>query len=226
MTGKELLEGMSFVEDELVQESESKRRKKKPLVGWLSMAACLCIVAGSVFAWKYQSRSGNEFALMENAADMEEAVCDGNEEAAENMQEIALQEIPFTAQYIKVNSTRTETSGIAVIQTRDELNEYCEIHESRWNDTESDVPDICDRYDETFFAGQELLIFVPEYRNGITGYEIQSICSNLDNGWLIEGKAVKGEDGSETGNQWCILLEIPKGQIDDDDTITLDLKNE
>lgn len=67
MKGKDLLEAMSLVDDKYVDEAENKRLKRGMPIGWLSMAACLCILIGGAMFW-LQPRAGNDCAPMENAA--------------------------------------------------------------------------------------------------------------------------------------------------------------
>lgn len=67
MTGKDLLEAMGLVDERYVDEAENKRLKRGVPMGWLSMAACLCIlIAGAIF-W-LQPEVSNDCAVMENAA--------------------------------------------------------------------------------------------------------------------------------------------------------------
>ena len=47
MNGKDLFEGMSFVDERFVEEAESMRIPKRTVAPWIkitSMAACLCLV--------------------------------------------------------------------------------------------------------------------------------------------------------------------------------------
>lgn len=51
MNGKDLLEGLGFVEDALIAEAEARRRR--PALKWLGAAACFCVMLGSLFLlWK------------------------------------------------------------------------------------------------------------------------------------------------------------------------------
>lgn len=67
MTGKDLLVAMSLVDEKYVDEAENKRLKRSLPMGWLSMAACLCILIGGAIFW-LQPRCGSDCAPMENAA--------------------------------------------------------------------------------------------------------------------------------------------------------------
>ena len=51
MNGKDILQGMSFISDELVQEADSQPiRKRNPWKKWLPLAACLCLILGGAFS--------------------------------------------------------------------------------------------------------------------------------------------------------------------------------
>ena len=45
MNGKDLLEGLNHVEDRYVDEAEYGKLRKRVPVGWISMAACVCLIA-------------------------------------------------------------------------------------------------------------------------------------------------------------------------------------
>lgn len=52
MTGLELLEGLSFVDERFIQEAENARLGRSiPWMKWLSVAACLCILVVGAFAF-------------------------------------------------------------------------------------------------------------------------------------------------------------------------------
>lgn len=67
MTGKDLLEAMSLVDEKYVDEAESKHLKRGMPLTWLSMAACLCILICGAMFW-LQPEVSNDGAVMENAA--------------------------------------------------------------------------------------------------------------------------------------------------------------
>lgn len=230
MTGRELLESMNFVEDEIVHESEYRRVRKKSFMGLISMAACLCIIIGSVLAWKYQFVNGADSVSMENASGMEQMVSDGNEEAGECPEaDDPLQGVPFVAQYIKTDGKRgyTDAPESTVIQSRDELDEYYSANRSQYDlehDAGAGFKDVCDQYDESFFAENDLLLIVPGQESDVARYEIQSLQPQDNGSWLLVGKVYIREEASENVNQWQILLEVPKDMICDDDTIVFDFE--
>lgn len=56
MNGKDLFNGMSFVEERLVNEAETDRPEcvRTPWKRWTAFAACLCIlIAGAVYGWDH-----------------------------------------------------------------------------------------------------------------------------------------------------------------------------
>lgn len=72
MNGKDLLEAMSLVDEKYVDEAENKGLKRGMPMGWLSVAACLCVLIGGALFW-LQPWAGSDSASAENmaAADME-----------------------------------------------------------------------------------------------------------------------------------------------------------
>ena len=67
MNGKDLFEGMSFVDERFVEEAESKRIPRRTLAPWIkitSMAACLCLVLFGLHSlMPDQSREDSELNL-------------------------------------------------------------------------------------------------------------------------------------------------------------------
>ena len=51
MNGKDLLEAMGSVDEKFVDEAENKIVRKRIPMGWLSAAACLCILIGGAMLW-------------------------------------------------------------------------------------------------------------------------------------------------------------------------------
>lgn len=73
MTGKELFEGMSYVDERFVDEAENKSIPKRTGSHWLkvtSMAACLCLIVFSLYNLnQYINRGATEGTIGENVAD-------------------------------------------------------------------------------------------------------------------------------------------------------------
>lgn len=67
MNGNDLLRAMGHADEQYVAEAETKGLRKGLPLGWLSMAACLCILIGGALFW-LQLRTGSDSTAMENAA--------------------------------------------------------------------------------------------------------------------------------------------------------------
>lgn len=65
MNGRELLEAMGHVEERYVDEAEYKMPRKSIPLGWISAAACLCILIGGAMLW-IQPQVTNDSTAMEN----------------------------------------------------------------------------------------------------------------------------------------------------------------
>lgn len=235
MTGKELLEGMSFVKDEIVQESEERPARKRQYTRLLSMAACLCVVIAGVFAWEYFSRpqqleaAGGISSEIDGEANFQQ---ESAEETPEDMMNY-----PFEAEYIRISADRTELEepemmpiqSVRLIRSARELDEYLQknkaLAHSENSETGEALPVSFERYDEAFFSEKDLLLITPEQESNTSGYEIQSLHPDSSNGWVIEGIAFTQDHGAADEAQWQILLEIPKDLITPDDKIVLNIKN-
>lgn len=110
MTGLELLEGLSFVDERYIAEAENAHRKQgAPWMKVLSVAACLCILLVGALAYKGLLYSGTTESCADTAASVSEAVpetmaaCDteeaGQEEPASPAEQAAGEQhrVPYAA---------------------------------------------------------------------------------------------------------------------------------
>lgn len=67
MNGRELLEAMSFIDDELLAASEAPRRKT-PWKRWAALAACLCILVLGTFSFRQMEKSAKTEAAADQCA--------------------------------------------------------------------------------------------------------------------------------------------------------------
>lgn len=85
MNGKDLLEAMGHVDEKYVDEAEYRTLKRRLPVGWLSVAACLCLlIGGAMFLLKPgysndcaampESNSGSNMAMDSNVAETDAAM--------------------------------------------------------------------------------------------------------------------------------------------------------
>ena len=84
MSGKDLFEGMSYVDERFVDEAENKTLPKRIVSPWIkiaSMAACLCLIIFSLYNLQPYLRGETEGIAGEGAADaMPEGVLEDEKE--------------------------------------------------------------------------------------------------------------------------------------------------
>ncbi len=67
MNGKELMEGLSYLSEEYVQQAQdAPKRKRKPLRMWGTLAACLCVLLLGVWGFLPRAEKSEEFVSGEN----------------------------------------------------------------------------------------------------------------------------------------------------------------
>lgn len=119
MTGLELLEGLSFVDERFIDEAENARfQKGTSWMKWLSVAACLCILIVGAFAFgqmlpqisKDAFEAVPEAAAPEAAPEMnDETEAAGSEECAPESAEITAGELQSVASAVlRVTKLREE----------------------------------------------------------------------------------------------------------------------
>ena len=74
MNGKDLLEAMTYVDEKYVDEAEKQSLKRSVPLGWLSAAACLCILIGGAVFLLQPGVSKDCAAMPENGSVMEDSV--------------------------------------------------------------------------------------------------------------------------------------------------------
>lgn len=233
MSAKELLEGMCYVNERFVDEAEHHTIQKKSARPWMRLipiAACLCIlVAGAIgFGDLLFSLSGSTESMKEDDQLQQESINFPGAAGGDPQSWV------YQKQYIRTDGGEeiTEYPLYEIIRSREELNRYYEEHkdiydlerrEAVYADSSIGFLDACDRYDEAFFAQRDLIILVLAEGSGSVRHEIQSIRPYYDNSWLLTGRRIVPEIGTDDIAQWHLLIEIEKNLIGEDDTIVLDL---
>ena len=110
MSGKDLFEGMSYVDERFVDEAENKSYPKRIVSPWIkvtSMAACLCLIIFSLYTLQPYLRGETEGTSGQEAADampegaLENIVDQESQIATVAPAEGAVGEIPNTILYVE-----------------------------------------------------------------------------------------------------------------------------
>lgn len=125
----------------------------------------------------------------------------------------------FDAQYIRTNGGPEEGYPYhAVISSRAELEAYYESHkdifdlerrETVYSDSTIGFLDACDRYDDTYFERQNLVLIVLQEGSGSIRHEITDVRRNMENGgWDITIDSKAPEVVTDDMAQWHLFLEV------------------
>lgn len=241
MSGKELLAGMSYVEERFVDEAENqtiKRGHAGPWIKLLPVAACLCIMlVGVIRFWNMHPFSAGN---TESFSDNQESVMDigqsygGEESEHEKPVGGDPQSWLYQAQYIRTDGSKEDAQYplLVVIRSRTELEQYyhdnkdlydLERREKVYSDSTIGFLDACDQYDDAFFAGKDLIILVLEESSGSIRHEIQGIRPYQNDSWQLTGRRITPEECTDDMAQWHILIEIEKNLIAEDEEIVLEM---
>ena len=211
MSGRELLEGMSYVDERFVDEAETQTIKKRVINPWmrlLPVAACLCILlVGVVHIWDL---------LPFNATSVDP------------------QSWLYQTQYIRTDggNESSQYPSYVIIHSRDELEQYydnnkeiydLEQHEQVYLDTTIGYLDAIEQYDDAFFTDRDLIILVLEEGSGSIRHEVNGIRPYYDNTWQLTVRRITPEVCTDDMAQWHLLIEVQKNLIAEDETIVVDL---
>lgn len=233
MSGKELLEGMSYVDERFVDEAEHQTIKKRSISPWMKLlpvAACLCILlVGAVSIWdmmpfnaKSESAAGDQESMQE--------ISDGSDTAMGGDPQSWL----YQTQYIRTDGgdESTQYPSYFVIRSREELEQYyednktvydLEHHDQVYSDTTIGFLDAIELYDDAFFTDRDLIILVLEEGSGSIRHEVNGIRPYYDNTWQLSVRRITPEVCTDDMAQWHLLIEVQKDLISEDESIVLDV---
>lgn len=132
--------------------------------------------------------------------------------------------INYDVQYIRTNGYQegAEYPFVKIIHSVEELNAYyhankdkydLERHEKVYSDTTIGFLDACDKYDETYFEKQKLIIVLLEEGSGSVRHKVESVIMGTDDICYIAIDTIVPEVGTDDMAQWHILIEL-EGDVD------------
>lgn len=206
MTGTELFEALSFVDETYIQEAENANLgRNTPWMKVLSVAACLCILLTGVYAYsRMQSKSA-----MESMAEPEAAAQEAVEEEAAPAEAPAATEAA-AAPKEEVRSEASYESGEGFSAAAGELEQIpfarLEIMQVLEEGKFTVVVDATDENPTSLEAGMELTLVVdPSKIPGGDG-EIQNDLSGITENTLVAVEDGAYDAGSNTLYAACLLL--------------------
>ena len=135
----------------------------------------------------------------------------------------------FEAQYIRTDGYSEDKNYPfhVVINSREELEAYYEANkevfdlerkEKVYSDTTIVFWDACDKYDDSYFERQNLVLIVLEEGSGSIRHEITDVRPHSNEngtlvGWDITIDRIVPEVGTDDMAQWHLLLEVQMGDV-------------
>ena len=242
MSGKELLEGMSYVDERFVDEAEHQTIKKRSVSPWMKLlpvAACLCILlVGVVSIWDmlpFNAKSTEGSMMGDQESALDNGLVDGGEESESQKPAGGdPQSWLYQTQYIRTDGgdESSQYPSYVIIHSRAELEQYyednkmvydLEHHEQVYSDTTIGFLDAKEQYDDAFFADRDLIILVLEEGSGSIRHEVNSIRPYYDNTWQLTVRRITPEVCTDDMAQWHLLIEVQKNLIAEDETIIVDV---
>ena len=145
----------------------------------------------------------------------------------------------FEAQYIRTDGgfDETETPYYVVIESGEALEAYYEANKDIfdlerkdvvYSDTTIGFLDACDKYDEAYFARQNLLLIVLTEPSGSIRHRIADVRQkNESEDWIVSIETIEPEIGTDDMATWHLFLEVQMGKvITADDVVHINLDND
>ena len=201
------------------------------IVDWNHIYAGGVYDATKVYPFPMNFRSLDELLILEESNFIKSVP---TEPATEPPTESIPEQIPFSAQYVRTDGYHDgrQYRVVTRIRSQDALDDYYWLNKSEYFLERRENPasdytigflDACDRYDESFFDAHYLILVLLEEGSGSVRHEIQGVRPYYDNSWLLTGRRIVPEIGTDDMAQWHILIEIDKNLIGEDETIVLEM---
>lgn len=119
----------------------------------------------------------------------------------------------FTAQYVRTDAAGDpkDFPAVLVLRSYEEFTEYIAAHREEYQLDLEFIP-ACSRYDEEYFAKNDLILIRLEESSGSISHEVTDVYHD-DDGWQIRIDRVTPEERTDDMAQWHILLEIQMGKV-------------
>ena len=141
----------------------------------------------------------------------------------------------FEAQYIRTDGYSEERSYpyCIVIDSKEELEAYYDANKEQfdlerkelvYSDTTIGFLDACDKYNDTYFESNNLVLVVLQEDSGSIRHEITDVRAHRDEngavlGWDITIDRIVPEVGTDDMAQWHLFLEVQMGNIINDEDL-------
>ena len=134
----------------------------------------------------------------------------------------------FDAQYIRTNGYHedAEYPRTVLIRSRAELDAYYEANRERYDlerketvyaDTTIGFMDACEKYDDAYFSGQDVLFVLLEEGSGSVRHEVTDVRYNGAE-WVVSIRRIVPEVGTDDMAEWHIMVEVQMGKVFGKDT--------
>ena len=186
------------------------------LITKLLLGACLLLLAAC------GSKKQTDYAASVNQDGK-----DNKESSSQEMSDPAA--YAFEAQYIRTNGYSEGRSYPfhVIIDSREELEAYYEANkevfdlerkETVYSDTTIGFLDACDKYDDTYFEQQNLILIGLEEGSGSVRHKITDVRAHSNengslDGWDITIDRIVPEVGTDDMAEWHLFLEIQMGDV-------------
>lgn len=246
-----LLDAMEYIGEDLLEAAEKLRtggKRNRTWMRWASLAACVCLITGGVLVWGRYYDSGEEehtgrtetgtIPTVSGETEVciegviEETAAETEDGAALWQDEILAEVFPETVQYIRTDGyhENVQYPVITLIRSAEELEKYYQANrglydlerkEKVYADTTIGFLDACDRYDEAYFAGHDLLLILLEEGSGSIRHEVGAL-TQTEEGWTVDVIRMEPEICTADMAQWHLMIEVEKDLIGQDERITVE----
>lgn len=126
--------------------------------------------------------------------------------------------VDFGVQYVRTDGYHedVEYPVVKIIRSVEELNEYYEANKHKYDlgrrdkvysDTTIGYLDACDRYDETYFENQILVMVLLEEGSGSIRHNVDNVKFGTDGKLYVSIRTISPEIGTADMAEWHILIE-------------------
>ena len=233
MNSMQLLEAVGYLDEDLLERSEKKTVRNRRWIGWVAMAACICLVF--VGAWGFLSPSKASDSAMENGMPSPEDPADDmlilDSESDREESYVVNSYSSGLTDYVTSGDGRVavwylSTDGVEslqypdafIIKDRQSLEEYYAANKEYLKD--SDFEAVTSRYYDVFFETKQLIVLTLRESSGSVTHRVTD--AYWDEGtaqWEVFLQRWEPLEKADDVAYWHILVEVES--VTDDETIQL-----
>lgn len=232
MNGEDMAKALGFIDEKYIDEADTAKLTARGI--WLrvgSLAACLCVLMAGIYGMRQASipaqgqgeptdGPGGYDGIMESMPEssLSDSAHSPNKRNENDKPEAVASGIEPNAYGVSTQEIRTDGGAegisypfVTVLRSTEELEGYC-LAQREIFDLESGFLDACSRYNDSYFAQNDLILVCIEEESGSVTHQITDVYEEKGV-WIITVVRHMPQEKTDDMAQWHILVEVQMGKV-------------